>query len=272
MRNPAVAIALTAALLGSACSTMPPGDMVAHSALPGSSAEQPWQRAQAEVTATESDMARSGIRGIGPHVAKLEEAMAQANHPFGDSLAENGDRLVLADGQTETFGAALIGAGRDGRQTVVLVNPYPRISFYLGSYYNEIAKPTEALRVLDAGLSLPEPIPGSMLGEMRPHLIGEKGVALISLKRWPEALATYESGLTLKSLDSMVKGLLLRGRGFALTELGRLDEAEAAYAESLVAEPNNPRALNELAYIARLRRGGAPTAPVVGKYLPPPVP
>ncbi len=237
---------------------------MARTALLESSAEQPWQRAQAVVTATQSDIARNGIRGIGPHVPALEEALTQADHPFGAMPPENGDRIVLADGQAETLGALLIGgAAKDGRKTVAMVNPYPRISFYLGSWYNEIGKPGDALRVLDAGLALPVPVPGSTLGETRPHIIGEKGIALVSLKRWPEALAAYESGLALKSLDNMTKALLLRGRGFALTELGRLDDAEQSYRDSLTAEPNNARALQELSYIARIRAGGAPTSPII---------
>jgi Flp pilus assembly protein TadD len=56
------------------------------------------------------------------------------------------------------------------------------------------------------------------------------------------------------------RAVMLRGRGFALIELGRLDEAEKAYRDSLNSEPNNARALNELTYIGRLRAGG-PTAP-----------
>lgn len=52
---------------------------------------------------------------------------------------------------------------------------------------------------------------------------------------------------------------LQRGRGFALTELGRLDEAEAAYNEALKIDPNDDRAKHELEYIAHLKAGGSPT-------------
>jgi Flp pilus assembly protein TadD len=60
-----------------------------------------------------------------------------------------------------------------------------------------------------------------------------------------------------------------RGRGFVLTELGRLDEAEAAYRESLKIEPDSERAKNELQYIARLKAGG-PSAPYALGLTPPP--
>jgi hypothetical protein len=57
--------------------------------------------------------------------------------------------------------------------TADLANPCPMASFYLGTGYNEI--PAEALRVLDAGLALPTPLPGSDIAESRPLLIGRTG-------------------------------------------------------------------------------------------------
>jgi cytochrome c-type biogenesis protein CcmH/NrfG len=47
----------------------------------------------------------------------------------------------------------------------------------------------------------------------------------------------------------------LRKKGYALTELGRLDDAEVAYRDSLRSQPGNPVAENELAYIAHLKSG-----------------
>jgi tetratricopeptide (TPR) repeat protein len=93
-----------------------------------------------------------------------------------------------------------------------------------------------------------------------PYLTSERGAALLALKQWPDALANYEKGLGISPLPDSARALLLRGRGFSLTELGRLDDAEKSYRDSLIAEPNNARALAELNYIARIRAGGAPTA------------
>lgn len=54
----------------------------------------------------------------------------------------------------------------------------------------------------------------------------------------------------------------LRGMGFALIELGRLDDAERQFNASLKIEPNSPAALSELKYIAEQRAGagGKPTS------------
>ena len=56
---------------------------------------------------------------------------------------------------------------------------------------------------------------------------------------------------------------MLRNRGYALTELRRLDEAQAAYEASLTLDPANALAENELRYIASLKAGAAPTKGVI---------
>ena len=98
-------------------------------------------------------------------------------------------------------------------------------------------------------------------------LLSEKGSAYVVLKQWPQSLAVYEEGLNLPGLKDRDRARLLRGKGFALTELGRLDDAEAAYQASLTSEPGNERALKELDYIRRVRAGGPRTA--TGIYVAP---
>ena len=224
----------------------------------------PWDSASAVVAATEADLAKSGILGIRTHVADLEKALATANDAFEAAHMPGTTMYVLTDGQSETLAALLIAAGKGksggAQQVVAIANPYPKISFYLGSYYNETRRPADALRVLNAGLALPRAFPDGEFGEMRPALLSERGATFLSMKRWDEALATYDDALTLKTLKPKDRARMLRGRGSALTDLDRLDEAEQAYRDSLDSEPNNPLALNELRYIARLRAGG-PHAP-----------
>ena len=54
--------------------------------------------------------------------------------------------------------------------------------------------------------------------------------------------------------SSQQKGRALRGQGINLIDLGRLEEAEAAFQRSLEVEPNHPSAPHELGYIAHLRQ------------------
>ncbi len=213
----------------------------------------PWQKAEAVVRATDADIAKGGIQAIRSHVPELETALASGRQAF-----EPNSGVVLTDGPAETL-AALVGASASGRQVAALRNPYPAVGFFLGTYYNETGRPDEALRALDAGLKL-SPLPGADLGDSVPLLLAEPGAALSALKRYSDSLANFDRALQIKNLKSDARAVMQRGRGFALIELGRLDEAEQAYRDSLATEPNNPRAQQELSYIARLRAGG-PMAP-----------
>jgi hypothetical protein len=53
-----------------------------------------------------------------------------------------------------------------------------------------------------------------------------------------------------------LQALALRNIGFQLVELARLDDAEAAFRDSLRIGPGNPIATDELKYIRHLRSGG----------------
>lgn len=231
---------------------------------PPSASAHPWEKAQAVLTATQADIQKSGgIMSVQAHVLDLERALADANQSFGPAASDGGTSYVLVDGPGSALVAMMAAAADKSpdparRKVVAVINPYPHISFFLGSYYDEIGKPAEAVRVLDAGLALPT-VKG-VASENQPFLIAERGAALNALRRFPEALADFEAGLKIEGLDDRYRARLLRGRGFALTELSRLDEAEASYRDSLKIDPSSPVAARELQYIARLRAGGPATA------------
>jgi tetratricopeptide (TPR) repeat protein len=225
--------------------------------------ERPWSKAQTTVASTTADVQKGGIKGIQPHVADLEQALAQAKPAYEAARSGFKDRwYVLTNGPIEALSAITAGISQaGGRNIEAIENPYPIAAFFLATYYNEIGRPADAVRVSDALLALPEGGPDVDFGTYRAHFFGERATALVALKRLPEALAAYDTGLASHHpLSPSDRGHLLRGRGFALTELGRLDDAEQAYRDSLVAEPNNQRALAELGYIARLRAGHPATA------------
>jgi hypothetical protein len=106
-----------------------------------------------------------------------------------------------------------------------------------------------ALTYLDRGLAM-QPQNG--------RLTSEKATALVNLHRPGDALAMIDAWLAANPLGgATTRARLLRNKGFALVELDRLDEGEAAYRDSLKAEPGHQGALYELDYIAKLRAGGA---------------
>ncbi|MGD0191227.1 MAG: tetratricopeptide repeat protein [Rhizomicrobium sp.] len=103
-----------------------------------------------------------------------------------------------------------------------------------------------------------------------PYLYSERAAALGQLKRFVDALADCDEGLKQDDMEATARALLLRGRGFVLTELNRLDEAEDAYNQSLEFDPGNQHALHELNYIASLRAGAPklPAGPPIQAYPP----
>ena len=86
----------------------------------------------------------------------------------------------------------------------------------------------------------------------QPHV--ERGYILNQLRRFQEALESYEKAIELTRFESSrdAKPSALRGAGFALIELDDLDAARARFNESLELEPGNAIALSELRYIDQL--------------------
>jgi tetratricopeptide (TPR) repeat protein len=226
-------------------------------------APHPWEQAQKVLDAATAALRNGGITGLLPHIGDLEAALEGADAAYAATDTGSGSITVLTNGPADTLfqltaaaaASEKAGSATAGRGAVAVPNPYPVISFYLGTYYNEISRHDEAVRALDKGLALIA-AHGSEFDIFLPSLTSERAVALARLQRFPEALAGYEAGLQLSGVSDLDKARMHRGRGYVLTELGRLDEAEEAYNESLKLEPGNRIALNELEYIKQLRAGG----------------
>jgi hypothetical protein len=230
--------------------------------------QQPWVHAQEVLAVAIQDIKSSGgIRGIEKDVPDLEKELASAI-PSGTPIPLGGDEaIILTDGMTQMLMMAMEAKERKFTKITSVPSPYPRISLYLGSYYNDVGMPREALRVLNAGIAISD-VDGMGLGEHDPVLVTEKGAAFQALKQYDDALATYRSGLKLVSDDDRDRARMFRGIGYSLTELGRLDDAEGAYRKSLLCEPGNARAEDELRYIAQLRAGKPATPGTLGTVLP----
>jgi len=95
----------------------------------------------------------------------------------------------------------------------------------------------------------------------RAYLVGKLGDRAKSLLIYQEAMALAEKYPS----SAYLKPLILRGIGFALIELDRLDEAEQAFNDSLKLEPGNDLANNELRYIEQLRWAKAKSSTATSK-------
>jgi tetratricopeptide (TPR) repeat protein len=226
---------------------------------PAPAADEPWVGDTALLKQCWADVQASGLRALEPRVPALEAAVARGRDAMDLARHAPGTHILLTDGPAETLAALMTAAtdDKDHTKSIAIENPYPQLALLLGSYYNEVQRPADAVRVLDIGLGFSF-LPDANVGVHMPDLEGERGVGFVGLKRWADALGAYDAALTAPNLSPAMEAHLERGRGFALTELGRLDDAEAAYLKSLRLEPGNKRALGELDYIAGLKAGKVP--------------
>jgi len=239
-----------------------------------SSSGAPWVDDQALINQTKADVQTGGVLAVEGHREQLERALSGAKHSIDLAAAARPTSFVLTDGPADTLAALMLATTNKApgaTSTAAVENPYPAISFYLGTYYDEVGKPQDALRVLNAGLTL-STLPDMDTGETRAIILLERGSALMALRQWQDVLQNEDRGLKMSDLDNRVKAHFYRGRGYALTELNQLDDAEDAYKQSLNLEPGNKTAEGELKYIAGLKLGAPRAAPGVLNKVQKPAP
>jgi tetratricopeptide (TPR) repeat protein len=124
-------------------------------------------------------------------------------------------------------------------------------AYYLLAYIQaELGNYETALKMLEQGL---------LIEPDEPQLLNEKGYILGRKEDFEESLAAYTQALNARPwTPDSIKGVACRGRGVALIDLRRLDEAEEALRLSLVYAPGNETALRELQYIRNLREDRMP--------------
>ena len=228
--------------------------LVATHAIASSAA--PWADDLKLLNQCQDEVDKGGILALSAHVNDLEAALAGEKKSMELAAAQRPESLVLTDGPTNTIIAMTLVTTQmpiGATKVVAVDNPYPAMSFYLASYYNEKGRSEDALRVLDAELALSASDIG--VTDHWPLQMVERGASLMALRRWAEVLENEDKALKADDLENSQKARLLRGRGYALTELNRLEEAQAAYQESLKLDPNSELAKHELGYIAGLMVG-----------------
>jgi len=88
--------------------------------------------------------------------------------------------------------------------------------------------------------------------------INELGYVFLKKKEWQHSIETYmraEAAATFTpERRDYERCVAFRGIGFDLVELGRLDDAEAAYRKCLAIIPGEPKSLGEIEYIKEQRK------------------
>lgn len=204
---------------------------------------------QTKVTTALHDFTKGGYTALATHLDELRDVMNHAPTRFPKIEVRGAITLIRAD--SPEFDRLSADAKAESPTTTVVkaFNTYPWASFMLGSYANEQKHFDEAIGYLEHGLVMqPE----------HDNLLGEKGFALAQTHRPAEALAAYQAALKAPVLVDRRRAVLLRGVGFAYIDLQRLDDAQAAYEDSLKFDATNQIAKNELKYIAEHRSSAAP--------------
>jgi len=199
-----------------------------------------------------------GYAALATHLDALRDVLAHAPSCYPEVERRGDDVIVRSDADSSAILALTVVAAGQHRNTRVVrgPNPYGNASLLLGAYSNEMRNFEDAIAWLDRGLAL-QP--------REQHLVLEKATALGQLRRFDEQVALLQAELNdpwaSLSLDT---ARFQRNLGIALIDLNRLDEAEAALREAIRLQPDNPRAENELRYLAQLRAGGQRTTASMG--------
>lgn len=197
-------------------------------------------------------------------VKALQQVVANApsSWPIVQTFPDGQKTIHINDpSPVGTLGALLNAAGategQPGKTVSVSFNTYGIAALMLGSRAVSLQQPQEALVWLDRGLAFQ---PDNLM------LVTEKGMALTMQRRFAEALALYDAqppqDPLAEPVDPNGMARIQRARGYCLVELGRLDDAEAAYNKSLELEPDHGGAKAELDYIRKARAGTSPSQPL----------
>ena len=177
----------------------------------------------------------------------LQTALAHAPD-VAPAIEHCGDKLNV---YTDDIGRYLIVTAATTKQKISGVNgtvmfpilPYARIAWETGWIYYEQHDVVRALPMFEKGL-LNNPHDAVVAGEYANDLEQDGQNA--------KALALVDQFLADNpALSKPEHAMMLRRRGYALGELGRYDDAIAAYTQSLTDMPNNAMALNEITYNKR---------------------
>ncbi len=159
------------------------------------------------------------------------------------------DRIYCARTPTEVIYYSALGAG-EGQSTSVIDSTWSDAYFLKGYALVELEQPAEARKLLDRALEL-SPMNSAYLSE-RAHLDQMD-------KDWDTALAKFKLATEAAEMTTPEEAKVyewtraLRGQGFALIELGRLEEAKAMYHKALELDPDDEGSKGELRYVERMQ-------------------
>lgn len=191
-------------------------------------------------------------------VKMLESGHIQAaiDGPFNDVVrryeAKYGNsksKVYSARGMTDALLYSAASATAKPPVSSVVIGPAWAMAYWGRGYaYNEMARYDDAIVELRKALTL---APDDSQYQV------ELAYSYQQKHDWKQSLSLYQSALDYAEITTSqvpeMKCKALRGQGYDLVELHRLDEAEIAYRACLKLQPNEPKSLGELEYIRQVR-------------------
>jgi tetratricopeptide (TPR) repeat protein len=184
--------------------------------------------------------------------AKPQEAIdsfEQVIAAFETKYGKSKKRIYCARSPAETL-MYVAAAASENQDAEVLTSEWADAYFLKGYALLELGRVSAARELLERALGL---------SPFNAQYQSELAYTYQTEKNWTEALAQYESAAEAANFSPEEAKVAdqtraLRGQGYALIEMGKLDEAEKKYKECLELDSNDRGAMGELQYIEQLRR------------------
>lgn len=213
--------------------------------------------AEATPSTRENDAKQMLVLNAGAQVLKNGHPIEAIDNYFDKVIAayettypaDGGTHIYCARNSTETLAYMLQAA--KAQQNAIAIGPTWCDAYYLRGYaLIELGRYTQARAALEKAIAM---APDSA------HYLSELAGLHAREKNWPDALATFERAAqaardfsTPESKDRVL-GVALRGKGYVLTEMGRLDDAQAVYQQCLELNADDKAARAELQYVQSRR-------------------
>jgi tetratricopeptide (TPR) repeat protein len=231
-----LALGWGAACYAQAAPAAPPPETSASSVVNDDAQEQLLQQAMAQIKA-------------GMNADAINGPLAQVIHTYETAYAHSKKQVYCAQTMTEALLYSGI-ASTNHKDSVVLSKPTWAMAYFLRGYaYGSMGDPVHAEASLKQALAL-SPFNSQFLSEL--------GNVYENEKNWSSALDTFQSAdgaaeFAPPEQKISLRCHALRGQGYVLVELHKLDEAAQKYNACLSIKPGDQRSIDELGYVRGLQ-------------------
>jgi tetratricopeptide (TPR) repeat protein len=185
----------------------------------------------------------------GMNADAINGPLAQIIHTYETAYAHSKKQVYCAQTLEEAFYYSGIAASAH-RDSVVLGKPDWAMAYYLRGYaYGSMGDLVHAEESLKQALAL---------SPSNSQFLSELGNVYEHEKNWPSALDTFQRAdgaaeFARPEQKITLRCHALRGQGYVLVELHKLDEAAQKYNDCLGISPGDRRSIDELGYVRALQ-------------------